>query len=131
MSWKKYFKVVDTNSMTGSTTMPRDSQADVGFKNYQSHLPEVYTGHPNRVERYTQYETMDSDSEINAALDILAEFSTQTNIENKTPFDIFFKEQPSDSEVKVLKEALHSWVSLNDFDKRIFKMFRKYFLMHL
>ena len=124
MSWKKYFKVVDTNSMTGSTTMPRDSQADVGFKNYQSHLPEVYTGHPNRVERYTQYETMDSDSEINAALDILAEFSTQTNIENKTPFDIFFKEQPSDSEVKVLKEALHSWVSLNDFDKRIFKMFR-------
>ena len=92
MSWKKYFKVVDTNSMTGSTTMPRDSQADVGFKNYQSHLPEVYTGHPNRVERYTQYETMDSDSEINAALDILAEFSTQTNIENKTPFDIFFKE---------------------------------------
>ena len=43
MSWKKYFKVVDTNSMTGSTTMPRDSQADVGFKNYQSHLPEVYT----------------------------------------------------------------------------------------
>lgn len=124
MSWKKYFKVVDTNSMTGSTTMPRDSQADVGFKNYQSHLPEVYTGHPNRIERYNQYETMDSDSEINAALDILAEFSTQANVENRTPFDLFFKDAPSDSEVKVLKEALFSWVSLNDFDKRIFKMFR-------
>jgi len=124
MSWKKYFKVVDTNSMTGSTTMPRDSQADVGFKNYQSHLPEVYTGHPNRIERYNQYETMDSDSEINAALDILAEFSTQANVENRTPFDLFFKDTPSDSEVKVLKEALFSWVSLNDFDKRIFKMFR-------
>jgi len=124
MSWKKYFKVVDTNSMTGSVTMPRDSQADIGFKNYQSHLPEVYTGHPNRVERYNQYETMDSDSEINAALDILAEFSTQANVENRTPFDLFFKDAPSDTEVSVLKEALHSWVSLNDFDKRIFKMFR-------
>ena len=67
---------------------------------------------------------MDSDSEINAALDILAEFSTQANIENKTPFDLFFKESPSDTEVAVLKDALHQWVSLNDFDKRIFKMFR-------
>ena len=64
---------------------------------------------------------MDSDSEINAALDILAEFSTQANIENKTPFDLFFKESPSDTEVAVLKDALHQWVSLNDFDKRIFK----------
>ncbi len=124
MSWKKHFKVVDTNSMIGTTIQPRDTQADVGFKNYQSTLPEVYTGHPNRVERYNQYETMDSDSEINAALDILAEFSTQSNIENKTPFDLFFKDAPSDTEVTVLKDALHQWVSLNDFDKRIFKMFR-------
>jgi len=124
MSWKKHFKVVDTNNFLGSTIMPRDSKADIGFKNYQSTLPEVYTGHPNRIERYNQYETMDSDSEINAALDILAEFSTQSNIENKTPFDLFFKDAPSDTEVAVLKDALHQWVSLNDFDKRIFKMFR-------
>ena len=36
---------------------------------------------------------MDSDSEINAALDILAEFSTQANIENKTPLICFLKMQ--------------------------------------
>ena len=124
MSWKKYFKVVDANSLTGTVVTPRGSKPDVGFKNYQSALPEVYTGHPNRIERYSQYETMDNDSEINAALDILAEFSTQSNTENRTPFDLFFKQQPSDTEVTVLKEALHSWVNLNDFDKRIFKMFR-------
>jgi len=34
---------------------------------------------------------MDSDSEVNAALDILAEFCTQANKENETPFDIVFK----------------------------------------
>ena len=96
--------------------------ADIGFKKLKA-FNEVYTGHPKRIERYNQYETMDSDSEINAALDILAEFSTQANIENKTPFDLFFKESPSDTEVAVLKDALHQWVSLNDFDKRIFKMF--------
>ena len=37
-----------------------------------SRLPEVYTGHPNRIERYNQYEMMDVDAEINACLDILA-----------------------------------------------------------
>jgi hypothetical protein len=34
------------------------------------------------------------DSEVNAALDIIAEFSTQSNIENGTGFDLFFKESP-------------------------------------
>jgi hypothetical protein len=57
---------------------------DPGFRNYQSQLPEVYTGQPNRVERYNQYEQMDMDSEVNAALDILAEFCTQKNQENHT-----------------------------------------------
>ena len=124
MSWKKYFKVVNADNMTGSVTAPTGTQPDVGFKNYQSVLPEVYTGHPNRIDRYNQYETMDSDSEINAALDILSEFSTQSNVENHTPFDIFFKSQPSDTETQVIREALYNWISLNDFDRRIFKVFR-------
>ena len=41
---------------------------------------------PNRVERYGQYNVMDQDSEVNAALDILAEFCTQLNATNKTYF---------------------------------------------
>ena len=124
MSWKKYFKVVKADNMTGSVTSPTSGTPDVGFKNYGSVLPEVYTGHPNRIDRYNQYETMDSDSEINAALDILSEFSTQSNVENRTPFDIFFKQQPSDTETQVIREALFNWISLNDFDRRIFKVFR-------
>ena len=60
--------------------------------NYSSYLPDVYVGSPNRVERYGQYNTMDNDSEVNAALDILAEFCTQTNDENSTNFKFnFFK----------------------------------------
>ena len=51
-------------------------------------MPEVYTGHPNRIERYNQYENMDTDSEVNACLDILAEFSTQENDSNNTPFEV-------------------------------------------
>ncbi len=48
-----------------------------GYRNYQSRLPEVYTGNPNRIERYNQYEMMDVDAEINACLDIRTVLRTQ------------------------------------------------------
>jgi uncharacterized protein YlbG (UPF0298 family) len=67
---------------------------------------------------------MDSDSEINAALDILAEFSTQKNTENETPFDLVFKDETTEHEVKLLKKALQQWTKSNKFNKRIFRIFR-------
>jgi hypothetical protein len=127
--WKKYFKT--SNVQYGGTVSPisgataqSGNPTDPGYRNYQSSLPEVYIGHPNRVERYNQYEQMDMDSEINAALDILAEFCTQKNDENGTAFTIHFKEKPTDNEVKIIKEQLQQWVSLNEFNKRIFKIVR-------
>ena len=93
-------------------------------RNYSSYLPDVYTGHPNRIQRYFQYDQMDSDSEINAALDILAEFSTQQNTENETPFDLVFKDETTEHEVKLLKKALQQWTRSNQFQKRIFRIFR-------
>ena len=67
---------------------------------------------------------MDMDSEVNAALDILAEFSTQTSEENGTPFRFYWKEKPTDNEVKIIREQLTQWVSLNELNKRMFKIFR-------
>jgi hypothetical protein len=122
MSWKKYFKTVDTGQL--SPISGTGSKADLGFRNYQSTLPEVYVGHPNRIERYNQYESMDMDSEVNTAIDILAEFCTMKSPENGTPFKFNFKEKPTETEVKVLSEQLKQWTSLNDFNTRIFKLFR-------
>ena len=138
MSWKKYFKVADTSGqmspISGVNTrgpsygtgygVDSNVQPEFGFKNYASRLPEVYTGHPNRVERYNQYENMDMDSEINACLDIIAEFSTQKNPSNDTPFDVKFKEKPTDHEIELIKKQLQQWVKLNKFDQRAFKLFR-------
>jgi hypothetical protein len=107
----------------GSPTGGWNSQ-DFGYKNYMSRLPEVYTGHPNRIERYNQYEMMDVDAEINACLDIISEFSTQKNEHNSTPFSIEFKEEPTPHEVEILKQQLQQWCKLNEFDQRIFKIFR-------
>jgi hypothetical protein len=97
---------------------------DWGYRNYMSRLPEVYTGHPNRIERYNQYEMMDVDAEINACLDIISEFSTMKNEQNKTPFMFEFKEDPTPHEVEMLKTQLQQWCKLNEFDVRIFKIFR-------
>jgi len=130
--WKKYFKVVDQNGMMSpisgnanrGTNYGTGAGADFGFRNWASNLPEVYSGHPNRVERYNQYENMDCDSEVNACLDILAEFSTQTNPANGTPFEVEFTEKPTDHEVEIIRKQLQQWTKLNQLENRIFKLFR-------
>jgi len=122
MSWKKYFR--STNVTGSASPISGANAAQFSYKNYQSNLNEVYVGHPNRIERYNQYEQMDMDSEVNAALDILAEFSTQVNDQNGTPFDFHWKEKPTDNEIKIIREQMTQWVSLNELNKRTFKIFR-------
>jgi hypothetical protein len=128
MSWKKYFTEYTPKDTSGNTSpISGSGQTGPARTNYSSFLPDVYSGHPNRIERYGQYETMDMDSEVNAALDILAEFCTQENKENKTPFTIFFKSQATGSETKILKSYLQQWCELNQFDRRIFRIMRNVF----
>jgi len=124
MTWRKYFKSSNIPSNVSPIGSGRSSGANPDYRNFESNLPEVYIGHPNRTERYNQYEQMDMDSEINAALDILAEFMTQRNESNGTNFDIHFKETPTDNEVKIIKEQLQQWVALNELNKRTFKIIR-------
>lgn len=122
MSWKKYFR---TANVTGAVSPINGSQANqFAYRNYQNNLPEVYIGHPNRIERYNQYEQMDQDSEVNAALDILAEFSTQRSEENGTAFEFYWREKPTDNEIKIIREQLTQWSNLNELNKRTFKIFR-------
>ena len=131
-TYRKNFSARTDGSLspiTGITMDPMggagpNNQNDFAFRNYQSRLPEVYSGHPNRVERYNQYEAMDMDSEINACLDIIAEFSTQTNEQNGTAFDLDFTDDPTDREIDIIRKQLQQWVKLNKFDQRAFKMFR-------
>ena len=134
MSWKKYFKAVGN---TGGQLSPISGQnargpaygsggsgGQFGFKNYQSHLPEVYSGHPNRIERYNQYENMDTDSEINACLDIIAEFATQKNESNNTPFEVQYTSKPTNNEIEIIRTQLQQWTKLNKLDQRMFRIFR-------
>jgi hypothetical protein len=127
MAWKRYFTPVSTGGQLSPISGSAGSSTSPARTNYSSYLPDVYAGHPNRLERYGQYDTMDTDSEVNAALDILAEFCTQSNAENLTPFQVFFKDQSTNTEITVIKKYLQQWTKLNKFDKRIFKIVRNAF----
>jgi len=131
MSWKKYFTPVPTanNISGGYSPINGSNSGSLGpaKSNYNSYLPDVYVGSPNRVERYGHYNVMDLDSEVNAALDILAEFCTQDNEENATNFKFNFNKKATNSEVKILGQYLRQWCKLNNFETRMFRIFRNTF----
>ena len=131
MTWKKYFTPVPTGNNPNGSYSPF-SQRGTGSigpaaANYSSHLPDVYVGSPNRIERYNQYNTMDSDSEVNAALDILAEFCTQMNVQNDTHFKLDFNKEATNVEIKIIGEYLKQWCRLNEFETRMFRIIRNSF----
>jgi|TARA_B110000261_G_scaffold164407_1_gene213808 hypothetical protein len=132
MSWKKYFTPVTTEDNTTGSYSPfsnrnTGSQPGPARTNYSSYLPDVYVGSPNRVERYGQYNTMDNDSEVCAALDILAEFCAQENKENSTSFRFEFNKSATNSEVTILGQYLRQWSKLQNFQTRMFRIMRNVF----
>ena len=121
MSWKKYFTPVAVNTASSNISpLSNSSRAGPARTNYSSYLPDVYTGSPNRVERYM-------DPEINAALDILAEFCTQKNKENQTSFSLAFRSKATSTEIRVLREYLQQWAKLQIFETRFFRVVRNTF----
>ena len=132
MSWKKYFTPVESGDNVSGTYGPMGgprggSQPGPARSNYSSYLPDVYVGSPNRVDRYGHYNTMDMDSEVNAALDILAEFCTQKNEQNSTNFTFNFNKSATNSEIQILGQYLKQWNKIQNFETRMFRVLRNVF----
>jgi hypothetical protein len=126
MSWKKYFRVIKTQTPF-NMAQPVDRFGGTGTgtgANFASFLPLVYAGPPNRIQRYYQFDDMDRDSDINAALDTIADFSTQSEEQADEPFEISYNGEPNESETKILKTMLSKWVRLNKFKSRLWNIFR-------
>ena len=79
MSWKRHFRVVRTPQSNELIPTERFGAGTGTSSNFSSYLPLVYAGHPNRIQRYYQFDDMDRDSEItDCALDTIADFRTQS-----------------------------------------------------
>lgn len=126
--WTKHFQSVATDRKIKNALMARHNNSDGGSggtgSKFASFLPEVYAGHPLRIERYNQYDQMDSDSEVNASLDTIADFSTKRDPDTNEMFNIDYIKDVGDSEIEALKIALLQWTKVNDFKRRLWRMFR-------
>lgn len=124
MSWKKYFDIVDSPYAKKKGTSLTSTNTDI-YGKFSSYLPEYYAGSPQRIQRYKQYDIMDQDSEINISLDIIADFCTQQEETQKTPFAIeYFDKDVSESEVEIIESSLMKWARLNEFNKKMWTIFR-------
>lgn len=126
MSWKKHFRTVTANPLDAAfhAQGQQSGGKSASTSKFSSVLPEIYAGHPNRIQRYYQYEDMARDSDISAALDTIADFCTQSEEQTDSPFLINYNETGTEAEVKILKQTLQQWVKLNGFKRKLWKMFR-------
>ena len=120
--WRKHFRSANLQKLEAKTIASSGPTAQ--HNRFHSWLPEVYTGQPNRVERYMQYDQIDVDSEVNAALDTLSEFCTQQRDNDHMAFEFNFKDEATEAEIEVLKKSLKQWSNINDWDTRLWRMMR-------
>lgn len=119
--WTKFFRPVNSALPAQNSSLQPGSAS---VSRFSSWLPEFYQGPPNRLMRYMQYEQMDLDHEVAAALDTIADFSTHLDENTGLPFELIYNEDASPSEKDILMRTLRHWCNLNDFEKRLFRIFR-------
>jgi hypothetical protein len=120
-SWKKHFKPVNLG-FNKSNTKEIGGKDSMGGVN--ANLPQIYTGHAARLQRYYQFDEMDNDPLINKALSIIADFCTQTENDKKIPFNFNMVTTPTDSENSVLNTELPRWIKANNLKNNLWGVFR-------
>src|SRR5574337_731082 len=123
MTWKKFFKPVNSVLPAAQRTVDTTS-AYTSTAKYSNWLPEVYSGPPDRLQRYAVYDQMNFDHEISAALDTFADFGTEPDEVTKLPLVFKFSEDPTPSEIAILEKTLGQWCRLNKINRRLWTMFR-------
>lgn len=123
MTWRKFFKPVNSVLPVAQRAVDSTSTYSTTSK-YSNYLPEIYSGPPDRLQRYSCYDQMGFDHEISAALDTLADFATEPDENTKLPLILQYNDEPTPSEVQILEKSLGQWCRLNKINRRLWRMFR-------
>lgn len=91
---------------------------------YNNAGAQVYSGGTRRLDRYRFFDIMETDSTVDTSLSILTDFITQTNDNDEEPFEIKYSEEVSEKEVELLKNTLHLWCQINQFDIKLYDYVR-------
>ena len=123
MTWKKFFRPVNSVLPVAQRAV-NGTSAYASTAKYSNWLPEVYSGPPDRLQRYAVYDQMNYDHEISAAIDTIADFGTECDEISKLPLVIKFNDEPTPSEIQILEKSLSQWCRLNKINRRLWRMFR-------
>ncbi len=129
--WTQYYKIIQPTSAK-SSYVSNDSyeltaNGNSAISNF-SWYTQVMKGSGSRLQRYTQYNAMDSDVDVSRALDTIAEEMSAKNEQTELPFDIHYQNDDNlevkESIVMTLKAALRHWNDIQDIDNRAFRIAR-------
>lgn len=121
--WKKYYSTVNLKKRNKEN----NDSGSRGVSNHEnSWLGNYYEGSFDRLSRYTQYDHMDYDVDVNLALDTTAEFSTLLNedMDIKVPFNLVLSDTVDSSTAALLRQSLKTWCRINEWNSRLFDTFR-------
>ena len=123
MTWKKFFRPVNSVLPVAQRAVDTTS-AYASTSKYSNWLPEVYSGPPDRLQRYAVYDQMNYDHEISAAVDTIADFGAEPDLVTKLPLIIKYNDEPTPSETQILDKSLKQWCRINELHRRLWRIFR-------
>lgn len=125
--WTGFYKFVKAQPDALKVSDNQDLSGGNLYGNYSWYQRLVH-GSSTRLTRYKEYDLMDNDIEVSIALDIIAEEMTGNNSKTDDPIDIVLQTEEdmkvNQSTVMTLRAAMRHWVSIHDFQNRIFKVAR-------
>lgn len=132
--WTDYWRIVTPRTTRKDyTTLAQDSVASAANSPYPSMMnyawyTQVIKGAASRMQRYQQYDSMDTDTDIARALDTIAEEMATPDSRTGLPFLIDYQneesEAVSETVVTTLRAAVRHWANLQDLENRIFRIAR-------
>jgi hypothetical protein len=127
MAIKRFYKIISPKSPNVDINTNQDIGGGGSFGNY-TWYNRIVQGSANRLQRYKEYDAMDSDVDVARALDIIAEEMTGNNPKTELPLQIHMtaenEQRVKSATLVTLQASLKTWCKLQNWDTRMFDMVR-------
>lgn len=132
-TFTSYFKIITPKSKNPNYL--QIAQDNINQYYYQSGAAasvnwysQILKGAGSRLQRYSQFEIMDTDPDVSKALDIIAEEISNDDLKTNLPFEIEYQveddSEVSEAIVTTLRAAVRKWTKVQDLNNRIFRIAR-------
>ena len=123
-----FYKIISPNAPSVDTLDNRDTTGTGGVYGNYTWYHRLVQGAPSRLTRYREFDIMDGDVHISAALDIIAEEMVGNTAKKSQPLELVLTPSgtnpiPSKT-VTTLRAALKTWNTIHNWKERMFPICR-------